>query len=208
MYDLLEQSGALVTAILTDGENNVLHWFCYRKENDENVSLLQKLLDKGCDIDAQNRDKLTPLMIAAKSNMFDTCRLLLKNRADMDKRDSGGKQAIDFTIPGSECSKLFLKEKNIRVSPTNKKVIWRKRIESTRRVASDLNIDTLSPNEEMDLTNTYLCRSPHKRHSEQYVRKHDSMLNRFLQGSPKRKVLQTLQDKRANSTELQHRQKC
>jgi hypothetical protein len=208
MYDLLEQSGALIESILTDGDNSLLHWFCYRKENDRKLSLLQKLLDKGCDINAQNRDKLTPLMIAAKSNMMDTCRVLLENRADMDKRDSGGNQAIDFTIPGSDCSKLFLQEKNIRVSPSNKKVLWRKRIESTRQVASDINDDTLSPKEEMDLTNTYMSNTTRKRYSEQYSHKPENMWNKFLQGSPKRKVLKTFYDKRAHSAETRNRPKC
>ena len=66
MFDVLENAGGLATPIVTAGNNTLLHWFCYKKENDEHISLLNKLIDRESDINAQNWQKRTPLMIAVK----------------------------------------------------------------------------------------------------------------------------------------------
>jgi hypothetical protein len=209
MYDLLEKSGALTSSIVTDGDNTLLHWFCYKKENDKNLTLLQKLLDTGCNINAQNHEQLTPLMIAAKFNMIETCRLLLNNQADIDKYDFKGNQAIDLTTPGSECSKLLLQEKHTRISPLNEKILWKKRIDSTRRRAiSEVNGEVLSLFEEIDLTNSYLrppnCPSQ-KRHSDQFDHKHKHVWEKLIQSSPRLNVFKTLHNKREHSVENRNR---
>jgi len=112
MFDLLENAGALVSSVVTAGNNTLLHWFCYKKEIDECMSLLKKLIDKEFDINAQNWQQRTSLMIAVKNNMTNTCRLLIENGADMDKQDYNGHQAIDFSLPDSECSKILLHATN------------------------------------------------------------------------------------------------
>lgn len=140
MYDLLEKSGALSCSIVTGGDNTLLHWFCYKKENDKQINLLNKLIDKGCDVNAQNWEQRTPLMIAAKNDMINTCRILLKNNGDSNKCDSKGHQAIDLSVPGSECSKLLLQYvQSNSLNKTNQKVLWRKRIDPTHRSTSQLN---------------------------------------------------------------------
>ena len=45
IYDLLEKSGALISAIVTCGNNTLLHWFCSNDANDQHRSLLNKLID-------------------------------------------------------------------------------------------------------------------------------------------------------------------
>jgi ankyrin repeat protein len=208
MYDLLEKSGAVTPSIVTDDDNTLLHWFCYKKENDKNINLLNKLLAKGCDINAQNNEQLTPLMLAAKFNMIETCRVLLKNHADIDKHDFNGNQAIDLTIPGSECSKLLLQQKNIQISPTNEKVLWRKRIDSGGRMHSELNpTNQKFPSLTEEETNGHLrpsIYSPQKRNSEELDRKHEHLWDKFRHTSPKLKVFKTLHKKRALSAETRN----
>jgi hypothetical protein len=215
MYDLLENAGALTSSIVTIGDHNLLHWFCYKKENDKKINLLNKLLDKGCDINAENWEKRTPLMIAAKNNMIETCRILLKNRAVIDKRDAHGNQAIDLTIPGSECSQLLLQQGHIHRSPTTK-IIWRKRIESTRRTSnesSSINND----DETSDHHSSTKCSDdeetngiPHpyiypiqRRESEEFDKKYDRIWEKFLHTTPKRQVLKKFYKPRTHSTDSQ-----
>ena len=137
MFDALVNAGALCSSILTSGENNLLHWFCYKAENDEHISLLNKILDQGCSIDAQNWIQRTPLMLAARLDMTETCRVLLKNKASIDLKDVHGNQAADFSTLGSECSKLlfgFVKENLVATnSESNEKPVWRKRINSQKK---------------------------------------------------------------------------
>jgi len=109
MFDLLENAGASCRTVVTNGENTLLHWFCYNKANDQQTSLLKKLIDIGCDINATNDRQRTPLMLAAKLNMINTCRILVDADADIDKIDDKGFRAIDLTKLGSESFKLLQK---------------------------------------------------------------------------------------------------
>jgi hypothetical protein len=109
MFDLLENAGASCRTVVTNGENTLLHWFCYNKANDQQTSLLKKLIDIGCDVNAENDRQRTPLMIAAKLNMINTCQILVDAYADIDKVDDKGFRAIDLTKLGSESFKLLQK---------------------------------------------------------------------------------------------------
>jgi len=212
MYDLLENAGALSTSIVTGGDNTLLHWFCYKKGNDEQINLFKKLLDKGCNINAQNWEQQTPLMIAVKNNMTQTCCILLKNRADIDKRDSKGNQAIDLSVPGSECSKLLLQQ--VQLSPntnTNEKVLWRKQIDSSPRYPSRLNdinntqrhSQCISPipfnNEEQQNHHSYASPKQRKESEESESKYH--RIWQKIQTSPKRQVLKNFYKQRTHSNE-------
>lgn len=107
MFYLLENAGASCRNVVTTGGNTLLHWFCYTKANDEHTSLLTKLIDIGCNIDAENYRQHTPLMLAAKFNMLNTCKILIDANADIDKVDYKGFRAIDLAKIGSECFKLL-----------------------------------------------------------------------------------------------------
>ncbi|UJR35082.1 hypothetical protein I4U23_027857 [Adineta vaga] len=108
MFDLLDSAGALAPSIVITGDNTLLHWFCYKKENEGHLSILEKLIKTGVDINAQNLQQRTSLMVAVRNDMTNTCRILLQNNADIEKIDYNGNQAIDLSVPGSECSKILL----------------------------------------------------------------------------------------------------
>jgi hypothetical protein len=140
MFDLLENAGALCHSIVTNGDNTLLHWFCYNKANDENISLLIKLINKGCDVNAENNHKSTPLMLAAKLDMINTCHILLNNHADIDKVDDQGFRAIDLAKLGSECFYLLqTKQKKLQSKHNTDGVLWRKQIGSTRSLSTQLS---------------------------------------------------------------------
>lgn len=218
MYDLLEKSGAIISSILTDGQNTLLHWFCYKKENDQHPNLLQKLIDQGCDIDGHNQERLTPLMMAAKGDMIETCRLLLRNGAQIDKQDLFGNKAIDLTKIGSQCCRLLIEEGEIRgnqASPSissRETMIYRKRIDTTRPYGNERgrSCEFLSINEQEEEKAEGFLHPPiyptEKRHSEQIDRKHDHrVLEKLLQANPKRHLLKNLHLDRLRSSD--HRNK-
>ena len=221
MYDLLERSGAIVSSIVTDGQNTLLHWFCYKKENDQRLNLLQKLIDHGCDIDAHNQERLTPLMMAVKGDMIETCRLLLRNGAQIDKQDLFGNKAIDLTKNGSQCCQLLIEESEIRGNQDSPSIssretmIYRKRIDTIRPFAINSNergrsCEFLSNNEQDEEKGEGFLHPPiypnEKRHSEQIDRKHDHrVLEKLLQTNPKRHLLKNLHLDRLRSSD--HRNK-
>ncbi|CAF2530370.1 unnamed protein product [Rotaria sp. Silwood2] len=154
MFDLLENVGAVCNPLVTNGGNTLLHWFCYKKENDEHTSLLNKLIEKSCNINAKNSNGRTPLMLAVKCNMTNTCRILLKNEVDIEEFDCNGNKAIDLSIPGSACSSLLLQKANHQKSKSNiqnsqsieskSKIVYKRQLSNGRRSAvefSDINSD-------------------------------------------------------------------
>jgi hypothetical protein len=144
IFDLLENAGALCNAVLTKGNNTLLHWFCYNKANDQNISLLKKLINHECDVNAENNLHRTPLMLAAKSDMINTCHLLLSYSADIDKVDYQGNRAIDFARIGSDVFKLLQKveQKYSRYSLNADHVIWRKPIIPTTSLSKQRSSST------------------------------------------------------------------
>jgi len=145
MFDLLENAGALCHTIKTNGENTLLHWFCYNKANDEHISLLKKLINKGCDVNAENAHQCTPLMLAAKLDMINTCHILLKYHADIDKIDYQGSRAIDLAKLGSECFHLLqTKQMKSQLKHNTDRILWKKQIGSTRSLSTQLS-DPMNP---------------------------------------------------------------
>ncbi len=67
-----------------------LHWAAERGSND----MLRLLLDAKAAVDAQNLQGLTPLMAAASNGRAETVRLLLRYRADPQKDDYAGHDAV------------------------------------------------------------------------------------------------------------------
>ena len=105
MFDLLENAGASCRFVLTDNDNTLLHWFCSRRRNDKQMSLLKRLINQGFDLNATNADQRTPLMLATLSNMPNTCRLLLEHQVRLDQIDCDGYRAIDLAKPNSQCQR-------------------------------------------------------------------------------------------------------
>ena len=108
MFDLLENAGAACRSVIGPNENTLLHCFCSSPHNDQNLSLLKRLLNLGCDINAVNICQQTPLMFAVKFDMINTCRYLLHfDDTRFDSVDVNGERAIDYTSKQSECWKLL-----------------------------------------------------------------------------------------------------
>jgi hypothetical protein len=103
MFDLLVNSGASCHSVVNNEKNTLLHCFCFNQTNDAQTSLFKKLINKGCDINAENNNRYTPLMLAAKLDMINTCQILLTAHADMFKTDKKGCQAIDLAKPNGQC---------------------------------------------------------------------------------------------------------
>jgi len=208
MFDFLANAGAFNCSIITSGNNSLLHWFCFTKENDQQTNVLKKLINKGCDINALNSEQRTPLMIAAKTNMPETCRILLKNGANIDKHDSKGNQAIDLSIPGSECSQLLLQQFNLTtlVKPTEK-VIWRKRLDSVQRCTSPLST-IINDERRNGQCYSLKCSDDQENHpnqrreGEEYEKTHEHVWEKFLQATPQRRVLNHLRKLRPHSMEV------
>ncbi|CAF1184826.1 unnamed protein product [Adineta steineri] len=108
MFDLLENAGASCRTGVINDDNTLLHWFCSNDANDQHGSLLKKLIDISCDVNAENNLQRTPLMLAAQLNMINTCETLINASADVDKVDDKGNRAIDLAELGSECFRLLL----------------------------------------------------------------------------------------------------
>jgi len=141
MFDLLENAGALCRSVVTNGENTLLHWFCSNKANDEHMSLLKKLINKGCDVNAENNLQYTPLMLATKLNMINTCQVLLNAYADIDKVNYEGHRAIDLAKLGSGCFKLLQQAKQIN-SQSNQntdRILGKKQILYTRSLSKKIS---------------------------------------------------------------------
>ena len=143
MFDLLVNSGASCHSVLTNEKNTLLHWFCYYKKNDEQTSLFIKLINKGCDINAENNNRYTPLMLAAKFDMINTCRILLDSYADRNKIDNKNNRAIDLTKPDSQCFELlreadYIEENKSHPDYIIDRILWEKK-RSLNKSTNNLN---------------------------------------------------------------------
>ncbi|MBF2759918.1 MAG: ankyrin repeat domain-containing protein [Ectothiorhodospiraceae bacterium AqS1] len=59
-----------------------------------NTTLVRNLLDAGCALEKRNENRLTPLLMAVRSNYPDIVRLLLDAGAQVDAKDGGGNTAL------------------------------------------------------------------------------------------------------------------
>ena len=96
-----DASAELVDLLLTYGarfdlkdkrKNNVLHYAAANSVNDE---IFQRLIVLGLDVNAVNKDKQTPLMMAAESDSDSVVEMLLRSGAYADLRDKEKQTAWD-----------------------------------------------------------------------------------------------------------------
>lgn len=108
MFDLLENAGAACRSVVDTNGNTLLHCFCCSPLNDRNLSLLKRLINLGCDINALNNHDQTALMFAARFNMIHTCRYLIQfDDIRIDTIDLNGERAIDLAPHQSACRTLL-----------------------------------------------------------------------------------------------------
>lgn len=215
MFDLLENAGASCHSVVINEGDTLLHWFCYNKSNDVQMSLLKKILDTGCYINAENGDHRTPLMLAAKSDMINTCFMLLNVGADINKIDYNGFQALDLAPSGSECHKLL--EQVVKLNPQSKRhtdrLLYRIHLNSgrsssqrTSESGNELYIDEkklnrFSTSEMETSTHTYLNGS-----DQEFDTKYKRMWEKLLQTKQKIRRTRDLSLQRS-SDPSQHRKR-
>ena len=144
MFDLLEGAGASCRSVVSDGNNTLLHCFCSNKANDERRSLLLKLVELGCDVNAENDQQRTALMLAAKLNMVKTCELLLGLRVETERVDFRGQRAIDLAELGSECFRLLLhtaqlERRRSQANQRTERIVFKKHIVSHRPISERID---------------------------------------------------------------------
>ena len=60
------------------------------------VRLIQRLLERGADVNAQNKDHETPLHLASRHRLLEVARILVKHGADVDVKNSEGKSPLQL----------------------------------------------------------------------------------------------------------------
>ena len=72
----------------------------YKKKKDINLTNdeLIELIGKGADINAKDRDKMTPLLLATYYNNFEISKLLVERNVKIDERNINGDTALSFAI--------------------------------------------------------------------------------------------------------------
>ena len=74
-----------------------LHWASSIGDNSNDGSVARFLLEHGADINAQNRQGLTPLHWASNSGTPEVVRVLLEHGADVEVKDDTGRTALHWT---------------------------------------------------------------------------------------------------------------
>lgn len=71
-------------------ENNILEEYLIKYTLTGNIDQVKRLLDLGANIEATDKFRNTPLIIASGSGYLDIVKLLLKNKANIETRNSTG----------------------------------------------------------------------------------------------------------------------
>src|SRR5262245_12499267 len=79
----------------------------YSLLNNENLAELQTLFANGVDINKPGINGLTYLHIAAHRLSLDTVKFLLKEGADIQKKDVWGRRALEAAIEGKDFSNVI-----------------------------------------------------------------------------------------------------
>lgn len=93
MLEILVEAGAqLDMPTVSESKMLPIHWAA----SDGKISSLSYLLDRRQDINAQDANGCTPLVIAAQHNQLDCVIFLIKNGADATLRDGNGDNALHW----------------------------------------------------------------------------------------------------------------
>lgn len=107
MFDVLDNASPIDCSIVSVGDETLLHWFCHVQENDLSIGLLEKLIRKGCNVNAPNAEQRTPIFLAVMHNMVNTCRILIREKARLNTVDINGHRLIDFAQRNTPCYELI-----------------------------------------------------------------------------------------------------
>ena len=81
---------------ITTSSGTILHYFCAISYVEGVQTLLQEPFK--CDLNVQNKNKFSPILIAAKENNFDIVNVLLEFQADPNSQDSLSKMITLYLI--------------------------------------------------------------------------------------------------------------
>jgi len=75
-----------------------------------NTQQLELLITRGAQVNHQNAEGITPLMVATFKNRYEVCQILLINGADVNAKDKEGNTALGAAVflNNYELSKLFI----------------------------------------------------------------------------------------------------
>ena len=78
------------------------------------------LIDGGADVDARNKEGVTPLAIAVQKNDLETVKLLTASGADIHTQDTNGNSPLSIALAGSsEMLEAVVNEKNAGLTDSN-----------------------------------------------------------------------------------------
>ncbi|CAF1294978.1 unnamed protein product [Rotaria sordida] len=209
MFSLLESAGASCRSVVATGQNTLLHCFCQHKANDQQMHLLEKLINRGCDVNAENNNRRTPLMFAARLEMINTCCVLINAYADINKTDYKGNRAIDYTKQDSECFKLlqrviYIQQAKSQSHQNKDRTHSKKYHQSTSSVPVEKSVSTKHLKGDKKTSehrsNLLRSRSDQVHNAEEINKKHKSMWDKLLEAKPMRsKSREVLPEKSTDS---------
>lgn len=92
LYQLQESGASLDQSALFDTQMRPIHWAA----SDGKLKTIKFLLDHRQDINAQDANGCSPVIIAAQYGRVETVIYLVKNGADLDQRDVNGDTALHW----------------------------------------------------------------------------------------------------------------
>jgi ankyrin repeat protein len=92
LYQLRQSGAELDTAASYDTQMRPIHWAA----SDGRMKSLKFLLDHRCDINAQDGNGCSPVIIAAQYGRVEAIVYLVKNGADLNQRDMNGDTALHW----------------------------------------------------------------------------------------------------------------
>jgi ankyrin repeat protein len=110
-YDLVQsllERGASVQS--EPGSDSALHYAVGADTDDNLYTIVERLLDEGCDVNAKNAKGWTPLhsLLAAKKEKENIVRLLLSRGADINMSDNNGDTVLNCLARHSRASESML----------------------------------------------------------------------------------------------------
>lgn len=103
MFDLLVRYGAKLT-LLDKEKNSVLHHFA---ENSNDGEIVRRLVAYGVNVNAPNKQGLTPLMIAAENGNPEVAKALIETGADVNAISKDGRTVLSFADGAAEIKALL-----------------------------------------------------------------------------------------------------
>jgi len=118
VFTYLEDLGLAMDLVNEDGKN-LLHLVAYRNND---LEVFHYLMDKGLDVNLQDKEGSTPLINAARANRLDVVQVLAKNSENIDTQDAKGRTALAMAVSSNQPEVVqLLLDNGAAVSVSDKK---------------------------------------------------------------------------------------